>query len=83
MTQQWEQFKTLVKETAQSLLGPKKRVHQDWFDENDEAINKLLVEKQKAFTTWQNDLSSTSKKDHFKHLQSQAQAALRRMQNEW
>ena len=83
VNQQWEQFKTLVKETAQSLLGPKKRVHQDWFDENDEAITKLLTEKQKAFTAWQNDLSSISKKDHFKHLQSQAQASLRRMQNEW
>jgi len=83
VTQQWEQFKTLLKETAQSLLGPKRRVHQDWFDENDEAITKLLAEKQKAFTAWQNDLSSISKKDQFKHLQSQAQAALRRMQNEW
>ena len=36
-----------------------------------------------TFTAWHNDLPSTSKKDHFKHLQSQAQAALRRMQNEW
>ncbi|KAL8577655.1 hypothetical protein ACOMHN_060766 [Nucella lapillus] len=34
-TQQWAQFSTAVKETAQSILGPKKRIHQDWFDEND------------------------------------------------
>ncbi|KAL8571483.1 hypothetical protein ACOMHN_001245 [Nucella lapillus] len=48
-TKQWDQFSTMVKETAQSTLGPKKRVHQDWFDENDEAITQLLDEKQKAF----------------------------------
>ena len=28
-TQQWDQFSTLVKEAAQSILGPKKRVHQN------------------------------------------------------
>ncbi|KAL6488465.1 hypothetical protein MHYP_G00022060 [Metynnis hypsauchen] len=82
-TQQWDQFKTLVKDTAQTVLGSKKRVHQDWFDENDEDISRLLAEKQKAFTAWQNDLSSTSKRDRFKHLQSQAQTALRHMQDEW
>ncbi|KAL8576040.1 hypothetical protein ACOMHN_052058 [Nucella lapillus] len=36
-TQQWDQFSSMVKEAAQSTLRPKKRVHQDWFDENDEA----------------------------------------------
>ncbi|KAL6475004.1 hypothetical protein MHYP_G00160440 [Metynnis hypsauchen] len=68
-------------DTAQIVLGPKKRVH--WLDENDENISRLLAEKQKAFAAWQNNLSSTSKRDHFKHLQSQAQTALRRMQDEW
>ena len=45
----WNQFKETVTETATSVLGPKKRVHQDWFDENDEAIHALLDEKRKAF----------------------------------
>ncbi|KAL8610932.1 hypothetical protein ACOMHN_042549 [Nucella lapillus] len=82
-TQQWDQFSTLVNEAAQSTLGPKKRVHHDWFDEKDEAITLLLDEKQKAFTAWQNDISSTSKRNHFKHLQHRAQTDLRRMQVEW
>ena len=81
--QQWEQFKTLVTESAKLTIGPKKKVHQDWFDENDERIKELLDDKKKAFIEWQNDISSTSKRDHFKHLQRQAQAALRRMQDEW
>lgn len=82
-TQQWDQFSSMVKESAQSILGPKKRVHQDWFDENDQAITQLLDEKQKAFVAWQNDLSSISKRDHFKHLQHRAQTTLRHMQDEW
>ncbi|KAL8583861.1 hypothetical protein ACOMHN_040330 [Nucella lapillus] len=80
-TQQWAQFSTAVKETAQSTLGPKKRIHQDWFDENDVAIAQLLEDKRKSFTAWQNDTTSTSKRDRFKHLQSHAQAALRDMQD--
>lgn len=70
-----------MKAAAQSTLGPKKRVHQDWFDENDEVI--ILDEKQKVFIVWQNDISSTSKQDCFKHLQCCAQAMLHHMQDEW
>ena len=81
--QQWEQFKTLVTESAKMTIGPKKKVHQDWFDENDEHIKELLDDKKTAFIERQNDISSTSKRDRFKHLQSQAQTALRRMQGEW
>ncbi|KAL8564742.1 hypothetical protein ACOMHN_003588 [Nucella lapillus] len=82
-TQQWAQFSTAMKETAQSTIGPKKRSHQDWFDENDVAIAQLLEDKRKSFTAWQNDTTSTSKRDRFKHLQSHAQAALRDMQDKW
>ena len=68
--QQWEQFKTLVTESTKLTIWPKKKVHQDWFDENDE---------KKAFIEWQNDSSFASKRDRIKHFQRQAQAALRRM----
>ena len=67
--QQWEQFKTLVTESAKLTIGPKKKVHQDWFDENDERIKELLDDKKKAFIEGQNDISSTSKRDRFKHFQ--------------
>ena len=79
---QWEQFKTLVTESAKLTIGPKKKVHQDWCNENDERIKELLDNKKKAFIEWQNDISSTSKRGHFKHLQRQAQVALRKMQDE-
>ena len=46
-------------------------------------IKELLDDKKKAFIEWQNGISSTSKRDSFKHLQRQAQTALRKMQDEW
>ena len=73
----------LVTESAKLTIGPKKKVNQDWFGENDEHIKELLDDKKKAFTEKQNDISSTSKCDRFKHLQRQSQRALRRMQDEW
>ncbi|XP_076036516.1 uncharacterized protein LOC143022261 [Oratosquilla oratoria] len=82
-TQQWEQFKSLVTESARATISPRKRIHQDWFDENDETIKSLLDNKQKTFIEWQSDPSSTSKYDRFKHLQRQAQTTLRKMQDKW
>ncbi|CAM4648052.1 unnamed protein product [Leuciscus chuanchicus] len=82
-TEKWNQFKTLVSESADSTLGKLKRTHQDWFDESDEIIGNLLEEKRKAYIEWQNDISSTSKGDRVRHLQRQAQTVLRKMLNEW
>ena len=50
-TEKWDQFKNVVNETAKSVLGPKQRMHQDWFDDNDEQITQLLREKNSAFIT--------------------------------
>ena len=80
--QQREQFKTLVTESAKLIIGPKKKVPQNWFNEN-ESIIELLDDKKKAVIKWQNGISSTLKHDRLKHLQRQVKAALRRMQDEW
>ena len=44
-TEEWDQFKNIVNETAKSVLGPKQRIHQDWFNDNEEQITQLLQEK--------------------------------------
>ena len=82
-TEKWDQFKNVVNETAKSVLGPEQRKHQDWFDDNDEQIAQLLQEKTSAFITWQNNHSSQSKKDRYKHLKKQAQRKLREMKDTW
>ena len=66
-TEKWDQFMNVVNETAKSILGPKQRVHQDWFNDNDDQITQLLQEKN-AFITWQNGHSLLAKKDWYKHL---------------
>ena len=77
-TEKWDQFKNVVNETAKSVLGPKQRIHQDWFDD-DEQFTQLLREKNRTFITWQNDHSSQAKNDRYKHLKMQAQRKLREM----
>ena len=79
----WTLFKTTLNETAKNTLGPKVRSHQDWFDENDEEIKATLQRRNKAFTDWQNDPSSLSKKERFRALQAQVQRDLREMQDSW
>ena len=82
-TQKMDQFKVLVRESAEPTLGLKKRVHQDWFNTNDKGIINFIKDKQKAYLSWQNNRSSTSICDHFKHLQNLTQATPHKMQNEW
>ncbi|VDL94687.1 unnamed protein product [Schistocephalus solidus] len=41
----WCQLRETIQSTAQDVLGRDRRQHQDWFDDNDAAINTLLVEK--------------------------------------
>ena len=82
-TEQWNWFKQTMMESARATLGPKKRTHQDWFDENNEEIGNLLDEKHTAYINWQNDPSSASKKDCFKYLQSKVQKEPRAMQDSW
>ena len=82
-TDKWDQFNNVVSETAKSVLGPKQRIHQDWFDDNDKQITQLLQEKNNAFITWQNDHGSQAKKDQYKHLKKQAQRKLREMKDTW
>ena len=41
----WEDFKEKIYTTAKDVIGIRKRKHQDWFDDNDEEIRRLLKEK--------------------------------------
>ena len=83
LSEQWTSFKTAVNETATAVLGPKAKTHQDWFDENNEQIQTIVQEKNKAFAEWQNDPSSNPKKERFKSLQARVQKDLRQMQDSW
>uniref|UniRef100_A0A5F8GYV1 Reverse transcriptase domain-containing protein n=1 Tax=Monodelphis domestica TaxID=13616 RepID=A0A5F8GYV1_MONDO len=81
-TEKWNQFRDAVKETSKTVLGPKQRNHQDWFDKNNTAIEDLLNKKNKVME-WQNNPNSAPKKDRFKSLQATVQCEIRKMQDQW
>ncbi|XP_070584623.1 vomeronasal type-2 receptor 26-like [Erythrolamprus reginae] len=61
---------------------PSHKKQQDWFDENVEDIKALLAEKYHLHHTYQNDLSSTAKKNAF-NTHKVVQSKLRKMQDFW
>ena len=82
-TEKWTQFREAVTESAKTVLRLKTRNHQDWFDENDSAIDDLLAEKNKAYMEWQNYPGSTLKKGRFKSYQTLVQREIRKMHDKW
>ncbi|XP_066963159.1 uncharacterized protein [Macrobrachium rosenbergii] len=81
--EKWNKFHEVTTETAKTILCPKKMVYQDWFDENDEAIQTLLDRKRKAFIDWQNHPNCPALHDRFKDYQTRSQRGLHTMQYQW
>ncbi|CAI9734327.1 Hypothetical predicted protein [Octopus vulgaris] len=81
--EQWESFRDTVHSIALETLGQVTRNHQDWFDENDQEIQKLLEEKRRLLRAHQNDTTCTAKKAAFNNIRSTVQAKLRLMQDAW
>ena len=79
----WSKHKELTMKIAKATLGPVRRTHKDWFDENDSAIQPLLNEL--------HDLKVRNIKDKDDHIlaatykacKQKVQASLRAMQNAW
>ncbi|KAJ8032558.1 Craniofacial development protein 2 [Holothuria leucospilota] len=79
--EQWASVRDILYSTALEHLGPTKRKHQDWFDDNNEVIQSLLSEKHRLLKEYQNDPSSTSKKTAFNNIRRTVQTELRNMQD--
>ncbi|XP_076044760.1 uncharacterized protein LOC143027364 [Oratosquilla oratoria] len=80
---QWASFRDTVHSAALESLGPVTRNHQDWFDENNAEIQKLLEEKHRLLRAHQNDPSCTAKKAAFTKIRSKMQTKLRHMHDFW
>ena len=78
----WSRFRDTVYAAANETLGLNKRKHQDWFDENNEEITKLLEEKNRLFRAYLSN-KSTSSKAALDNIRSTVQRKLREMQNTW
>ena len=55
-------------------LGPNLQKHRDWFDENNEEIQALLMKNQQLHKAYQNDQTSQSKKDAYRAIHQTVQA---------
>ena len=73
----------LLYSTILHHLGQKMHRPQDWFDENNTGIQKLLDNKCQANRAYQNDTSSQSKKDVHHAIHHKAWLHLRKLQEEW
>ena len=62
----WTVFHKTVHSSPATTLGHPSRKHQDWFDENDYKIQRLLEEKHRLHKAHQDDNSSVSKKAAYK-----------------
>ena len=76
-------FHKTVLSSAASTLGHPSRKHQDWFDENDDEIQRLLEEKHRLHKAHQDDTSSVSKKAAYSNIFKTVQTKLRDMQDSW
>ena len=71
----WAVFHKTLLSSAATTLGHPSCKHQDWFDENDDEIQRLLEGKHRLHKAHQDDTSSVSKKT--------VQTKLRDMQDFW
>ena len=76
-----------VHSSAATTLGHPSRKHQDWFDENDDEIQRLLEKKKKnkqqKTPIAQDDTSSVSKKAAYSNICKTVQTKLSDMQDSW
>ena len=63
----WTVFHKTV-HSAATTLGHPSRKHQDWFDENDGEIQRLLEEKHRLHKARQDDTSTVSKKAAYSNI---------------
>lgn len=79
----WSVFRDAVFSAAETALGFRKRKHQDWFDQNDQDILKLIEAKRTAHAAWLSDKNSASKHNLFKQLRRQVQSRTRELKDAW
>ena len=76
-----DSFHKSVHSSAAVILGHPSCKHQDWFDENDDAIQEFLKEKQRLHNAHQDDTSSVSKQSAYSNICKTVQSKLKDVQD--
>ena len=79
----WDTLKTTILQTSEEVLGFTTTRNKDWFDKNNEEIQKLLAEKRSDYQAHLAQPSCSMQKAAFRHICSNLQLKLQVMQNEW
>lgn len=79
----WKSFRDSVYESSAEICGFVKRKHQDWFDESDVEISKLLDTLHTTHKIWTVDKSSSAKKKDYLEAKRVSQRRLRQMKEAW
>ena len=83
----WEDFKEKVYNTAKDITGIKRRIHQDWSDENDAEIQCLVKEKQqlhnKKFLPYLAAVEKEKTEEALRKMKAEIQRRLRHIQSAW
>ncbi|BHF59592.1 hypothetical protein SprV_0100255200 [Sparganum proliferum] len=78
----WCQPRDTVQSTAIAVLGRARRQHQDWFDDNDAAIDNQLAEKNRLHKAYV-DRPTDNNRTAFYRSRRLIQQRLREMQEAW
>ncbi|VDM06228.1 unnamed protein product [Schistocephalus solidus] len=78
----WCQLRNVIKSTALEVLERARRLHQDWFDDNDADISNLLAEKNGLHKAYM-DLRTDATKAAFFRCSRLVQQRLRKMPYAW
>merc|ERR1711867_18617 len=79
----WSKHKDLTLKIAKATLGPVRRTHRDWFDENNDSIQPLLRELHDLKICNIKDKDDNILAATYRACKQRVQAALRAMQNAW
>ena len=79
----WNRIITKIHNSALECLGTMKRRSKDWFDDSNDTIRQLLLDKNKAHDAYLSNPSSISTKKKWQEKRAETQRALRQLQNDW
>ncbi|CAI5773304.1 Hypothetical predicted protein [Podarcis lilfordi] len=79
----WTKLKTSIIAACEQTIGYQTKKHQDWFDENDSEIERMIDKKRKAFQIWQRDRNCATKKKTYANAKAEVQRRTRKLKNTW
>ena len=79
----WEFTKTALLKACAETIGTSRKKHQDWFDDNDQEILRLVERKRQAFLSWQTNPKTRARKHALAEAKRVLQRRTRQLKNEW